>query len=69
MGKKRGGGGGRDFWEGLSGWKSVAVGDDLLLGSDEYGFCGLEELDASALGEQSGWHGVLYYLRLAGGIG
>ncbi|PRW59446.1 DEAD-box ATP-dependent RNA helicase 13 isoform A [Chlorella sorokiniana] len=49
MGKKRGGGG-REFWDGLSGWKSVQVGDDLLLGSDEYGFCGLEELDASALG-------------------
>lgn len=59
MGKKRGGGGGggREFWDGLSGWKAVDVGDDLLLGSDEYGFCGLEELDASALGDMCAWLG------------
>ncbi len=51
MDKKDKGGGGRDFWDGLSGWKAVDVGDALLLGSEEYGFCGLEELDGSALGE------------------
>lgn len=51
MGKKSKAGGGRDFWDGLSGWKAVDVGDALLLGSEEYGFCGLEELDGSALGE------------------
>ncbi|KAL4431591.1 hypothetical protein ABPG77_001433 [Micractinium sp. CCAP 211/92] len=51
MGKKDKGGGGRDFWDGLSGWKAVDVGDALLLGSEEYGFCGLEELDGSALGD------------------
>lgn len=51
MGKKGKGGGGRDFWDGLSGWKAVDVGDALLLGSEEYGFCGLEELDGSTLGE------------------
>lgn len=48
MGKSKGGGG--DFWSGLKGWKQVAVGDDLLLGAEDYGFCGLEELDGSALG-------------------
>lgn len=54
MGKKKGGSGGgaKDFWDGLQGWRQVQVGDDLLLGSDEYGFCGLEELDAGALGER-----------------
>ncbi|KAL4459000.1 hypothetical protein ABPG75_013865 [Micractinium tetrahymenae] len=51
MGKKGKGGGSRDFWEGLSGWKAVDVGDALLLGSEEYGFCGLEEIDGSALGD------------------
>lgn len=53
MGKKKGGGPkGTEFWDGLTGWKTVDVkGDDLLLGADEYGFCGLEELDASQLGE------------------
>ena len=52
MGKKagKGGGGAKDFWDGVSGWKQVEVGDDLLLGADEFGFCGLEELDASAIG-------------------
>jgi hypothetical protein len=52
MVKKKKGGGAEDFWGGVSGWKNVAVNDDLLLGSDEYGFCGLEELDGSALGTQ-----------------
>ena len=53
MGKKKKGGpsSGADFWAGVKGWKPVTVGDDLLLGADEYGFCGLEELDASSLGE------------------
>lgn len=51
MGKRSKAGGGRDFWDGLSGWKAVDVGDALLLGSEEYGFCGLEELDGSALGD------------------
>lgn len=57
MGKKANKGGavgGRDFWDGLSGWKAVNVGDALLLGSDEYGFCGLEELDARAVGKALG---------------
>lgn len=78
MGKKKGGGGGgRDFWEGLAGWKAVDVGDELLLGSDEYGFCGLEELDASAVGErfssycEAAGRGVRLFLRcmLAAGCG
>ena len=50
MGKKNKGGGADDFWGGVQGWKNVTVNDDLLLGSDEYGFCGLEELDGSSLG-------------------
>ena len=49
MGKRKGSSG-TQFWDGLQGWRQVSVGDDLLLGADEYGFCGLEELDASALG-------------------
>jgi hypothetical protein len=52
MVKKKKSGGPEDFWGGVSGWKNVAVNDDLLLGSDEYGFCGLEELDGSALSKQ-----------------
>lgn len=42
---------GEDLWTGVKGWKQVEVDDALLLGADEYGFCGLEELDATALGE------------------
>lgn len=40
---------GKEFWD-SQGWRPVDVGDDLLLGADEYGFCGLEELDGSHLG-------------------
>ena len=36
-------------WDQQEGWKEVEVGDDFLLGSDEYGFMGLEELDPSAI--------------------
>lgn len=50
MGKKKGAPTGAEFWDGLDGWKAVDVGDDLLLGADEYGFFGLEELKASDLG-------------------
>jgi hypothetical protein len=55
MGKKTGNkhaASGKDFWDNLQGWRQVDVGDDLLLGADEYGFCGLEELDGSQLGAQ-----------------
>jgi len=54
MGKKRGsaGAGGRfNDWDNTEGWKKVEVGDEILLGSEEYGFMGLEELDPSMLGE------------------
>jgi hypothetical protein len=54
MGKKRGsaGAGGRfNDWDNTKGWKKVEVGDEILLGSEEYGFMGLEELDPSMLGE------------------
>ncbi|PSC76969.1 DEAD-box ATP-dependent RNA helicase 13 [Micractinium conductrix] len=50
MGKK-GKGSGAEFWDGLQGWRAVDVGDALLLGSEEYGFCGLEEISASAVGD------------------
>lgn len=54
MGKKRGNagaGGGFSDWDNTKGWKKVEVGDEILLGSEEYGFMGLEELDPSMLGE------------------
>lgn len=38
-------------WEGDEGWRPVEVGDELLLGSDEFGFAGLEELDPSMMGK------------------
>lgn len=55
-------------WDNLEGWKPVEVGEEFLLGSEEYGFMGLEELDPSALGECS-THIIrtksqLYYFRL-----
>lgn len=33
------------FWDALSGWKAVDVGDDILLGAEEGGFAGLEVLE------------------------
>ncbi len=39
------------FWEGGTGWKAVEIGDDVLLGSEEFGFAGLEELDPKMLGK------------------
>jgi|LakMenEpi03Aug12_release.lakeMendotaPanAssembly.Ray.scaffolds.fasta_scaffold6339450_1 hypothetical protein len=54
MGKKRssaGTGGHFNDWDNTKGWKKVDVGDEILLGSTEYGFMGLEELDPSMLGE------------------
>ncbi|KAG7669560.1 hypothetical protein Ndes2526B_g05899 [Nannochloris sp. 'desiccata'] len=55
MGKKRGNagaGGGFSDWDNTKGWKKVEVGDEILLGSEEYGFMGLEELDPSMLGPE-----------------
>jgi ATP-dependent RNA helicase DDX24/MAK5 len=37
-------------WDSLQGWKQVEVGDELLVGSDHFGFMGLEELDPSEVG-------------------
>lgn len=34
-------------WDSVEGWKQVEVGDDILVGSEHYGFMGLEELDPS----------------------
>ncbi len=54
MGKKRGStgaAGGSTNWDYVKGWKTVEVGDEFLLGSEEFGFMGLEELDPSMLGE------------------
>lgn len=51
MGKNKSGNTAR-FWESDSGWKAVEVGDDVLLGAEEYGFAGLEELDPSCLGNK-----------------
>jgi hypothetical protein len=54
MGKKRGStgaGGGFNRWDDIDGWKKVETGDEFLLGSEEYGFMGLEELDPSTLGK------------------
>ncbi|GFR48029.1 hypothetical protein Agub_g9861, partial [Astrephomene gubernaculifera] len=45
--KKRG-----NFWDKLSGWKEVEVGDDFLLGAEEGGFAGLEILDDPAVLDQ-----------------
>ena len=54
MGKKRGSAGAdgsSNRWDSVDGWKAVEVGDEFLLGSEEYGFMGLEELDPSMIGE------------------
>ena len=54
-GKKRSSSGNADastFWDDAKGWKPVEVGEDFLVGNEEYGFMGLEELDASSLGKQ-----------------
>lgn len=54
MGKKRssaGAGGKSNGWDNVDGWKAVEVGEEFLLGSEEYGFMGLEEIDPSMLGE------------------
>lgn len=40
----------KGFWDTVEGWKAVEAGDDFLLGAEQYGFAGLEMLDASALG-------------------
>ena len=53
MKAKKGGRRAAPFWEGSAGWTAVDVGDDLLLGSEEFGFAGLEELDPKMLGEHS----------------
>ena len=37
-------------WDSVQGWKTVDVGGDYLMGAEEYGFAGLEELDGSAIG-------------------
>ena len=50
--KKGGGPKKAAWWEGAQGWRPVEVGDDVLLGSEEFGFAGLEELDPSMLGKR-----------------
>jgi len=37
-------------WETVQGWRKVQVGDELLVGAEEYGFMELEEIDPSELG-------------------
>lgn len=49
MKPKRGAKKGAVFW-GAEGWKAVDVGDNLLLGAEEFGFMGLEVLDPKAAG-------------------
>ena len=53
-GKKRSSAGGSKStpWGNIQGWKQVEVGEEFLIGSEEFGFMGLEELDASALGKK-----------------
>lgn len=48
--KKRQNSGEAASWDSLKGWKPVEVGDELLVGSDHFGFMGLEELDPSEVG-------------------
>ena len=52
-GKKRqsSGGGSSAYWNNIKGWKQVDTGDEFLLGSEEYGFMGLEELDPALVGK------------------
>ena len=38
-------------WDSLQGWKQVDVGDEILVGSEHFGFMGLEELDPSEVGD------------------
>lgn len=44
-GKKRKSPSSGNYWNELSGWKSVDIGDDFLLGAEEGGFAGLEVLE------------------------
>ena len=43
----------KDVWDSVHGWKKVDIGEDFLVGSEEAGFMGLEELDPSCLGNVS----------------
>jgi hypothetical protein len=36
-------------WESVQGWQKVQVGDELLVGAEEYGFMELEEIDPRQL--------------------
>ena len=49
MKKKKAAGRGGDFFASQA-WKAVNVGDELLLGAEEFGFMGLEELDPKDAG-------------------
>eukprot|EP00955_Chlamydomonas_euryale_P038847 351222-Chlamydomonas_euryale.AAC.2 len=52
--------GAEDYWDSLGAWQLVDTGDDVLLGSSEGGFAGLEVLEDPALLDES---------RFAGGAG
>ena len=45
-----------NYWDTVKGWKQVEVGDEFLVGSDEYGFMGLEELDPKSIGKFADRH-------------
>lgn len=50
--RRRDQGGGADpSWERVKGWRQLEVGDDFLVGAQEYGFMGLEVLDPSEAGD------------------
>lgn len=40
---------GKSPWDSIEGWKHVEVGDEVLVGSEEFGFMGLEVLDPAEL--------------------
>lgn len=69
--KKRSKSRGSNPWSSSTGWKSVDIGDELILGADEFGFAGLEVLDASLI--DPGWCRVarvcVWWLRRAGVLG
>ena len=49
-------------WETLQGWKAVDIGDEFLLGAEDGGFAGLEELDGAVFlqGSSYGVHACGY---------
>jgi ATP-dependent RNA helicase DDX24/MAK5 len=47
--QRKKGGKARNPWAAATGWKSVDVNDELILGAEEFGFAGLEVMEDTSL--------------------